>query len=327
MSPAEFNRRQFTLATVAACGAACTSVCTTVCTTGCVPSLSSTTGVVEITWGSRGESKGLFQKPRAITIDKQDLLYVVDMTGRVQVFDRDGQFQRSWHTPTIENGKPSGLEMSNDDLLMVADTHYFQVLFYTRTGKRLPERTIGGVTGNDPGTFNFVTDVVQDSRDNYYISEYGEVDRIQKLSPDREFLYQWGSQGMGKGQFQRPNSLVMGPNDHLWIADSCNHRIKVYDVGLAKPKLVAMWGQHGHAPGKLRFPYDLLLDDEGHLLTVEFGNHRVQKFTLDGEALAVFGTAGRDEGQFTQPWGAALDTRGRLHVLDSYNHRIQRIRI
>lgn len=295
--------------------------------TGCISALSRSGGILEDVWGGRGEAKGLFQKPRAITVNSADQLFIVDMTGRIQVFDREGNFQRSWRTPTIENGKPSGMEISNDQHLMVADTHYFRVLFYTVDGKPLVERTLGGTNGNGPGEFNFVTDVVQDSQDNYYISEYGEVDRIQKLSPDGRFLHDWGSQGMGRDEFQRPNSMVMGPNDHLWIADACNHRIKVYDVGATQPKLVNVWGSHGDAPGQLRYPYDLVLNDRDELIVVEFGNHRVQKLTLDGQPIASFGTAGREAGQFTQPWGADIDSRGRLHVLDSYNHRIQRIRI
>jgi sugar lactone lactonase YvrE len=294
---------------------------------GCWRSVPLGSGLVESTWGARGDRKGLFQKPRAVTIDSRDRLYIVDMSGRVQVFDRDGEFLRSWHTPTIENGKPSGMEMSSDDLVMVADTHYFQVLFYTQEGEAVPDRTIGGLSGNGPGAFNFVTDVVQDSRENYYVSEYGEVDRIQKIGPDGQFAYQWGSQGGGDDQFQRPNSLAMGPNDHLWVADACNHRIKVYDVGQSVPKLVKIFGQHGDELGELRYPYDLIVTPDENLIVVEFGNHRVQRLTLDGQPIASFGTAGREEGQFTQPWGAALDSTGRLHVLDSYNHRVQRIRI
>ena len=295
--------------------------------TGCLPSTSASVGMVESVWGKRGETKGRFQRPRAITVDKQNRLYIVDMTGRIQVFDRDGAFQRVWRTPTIQNGKPSGLAMSNDGLVMVADTHYFQVLFYTKTGEPRPERTLGGTCGNGPGEFNFVTDVVQDSSGNYYISEYGEVDRIQKLAPNGQFIYQWGSQGSGERQFQRANSLAMGANDHLWIADSCNHRIQEYDVSGPDPRLVQVWGSHGQAAGQLRYPYDLVLTDDGNMIVVEFGNHRVQKLTLKGRPIASFGSAGRDEGQFTQPWGAALDSQHRLHVIDSYNHRVQRIRI
>ncbi len=295
--------------------------------TGCLPSTSASEGTLEEVWGKRGQRKGQFQRPRAITVDDEDRLYIVDMTGRIQVFDRGGVFQRAWRTPTIENGRPSGLGISRDGLIMVADTHYFQVLFYTKLGEPQPNRTLGGTCGNSPGEFNFVTDVVQDSLGNYYVADYGEVDRIQKLDPNGQSIYQWGSQGSGKRQFQRPNSLAMGPNDHLWVADACNHRIQVYDVAVSAPRLVQVWGSHGVAAGQLRYPYDLILTDDENLIVVEFGNHRVQKFGLDGQAVASFGSAGRDEGQFTQPWGAAVDSRNRVHVLDSYNHRVQRIRI
>src|SRR5687768_12251897 len=37
-------------------------------------------------WGRRGISKGRLQKPRAITIDGNDQLYIVDMTARIQAF-------------------------------------------------------------------------------------------------------------------------------------------------------------------------------------------------------------------------------------------------
>ena len=41
-------------------------------------------------WGRRGISDGRLQKPRAMAIDGHDLLYIVDMTARIQVFTTDG---------------------------------------------------------------------------------------------------------------------------------------------------------------------------------------------------------------------------------------------
>ena len=43
-------------------------------------------------WGSRGLGDGRFHKPRAVASDSEQRLYIVDMTGRVQVFDKDQQF-------------------------------------------------------------------------------------------------------------------------------------------------------------------------------------------------------------------------------------------
>lgn len=263
-------------------------------------------------------------KPRAITIDSEDRLYIVDKTARIQVFDRDGNFLRGWRTPASKNGKPCGLSMSHDNLLMVADTHYFRVLFYTLDGELLEEKTIGGTCGRGPGEFGFVTDVVQDSKGNYYVSEYGDFDRVQKFDPDGEFVYQLGGHGQEVGQFQRPQGLFMDPNDQLWIADACNGRIQVFDVSGEEPKFVKCWGDVGTELGQIRYPYQMHLDGEGHIYICEFANHRIQKFTLDGKSLGAWGGAGREPGQLHQPWAMAVDSVGDFHVVDSYNHRMQR---
>src|SRR3954465_2618110 len=82
-------------------------------------------------WGSLGGGNGQFSKPRAIAIDKEDQLYIVDMTARIQVFDTDGKFIRSWQTPQQHSGRPTGLTISTvDGNLMVADTHYYRILTY-----------------------------------------------------------------------------------------------------------------------------------------------------------------------------------------------------
>ena len=275
-------------------------------------------------WGRRGIGKCLFQKPRAITSDANNNLYIVDMTGRIQVSDADGKFIRDWTTPERKNGKPCGLTFSQDGLLMVADTHYFRVLFYHPDGTLVEDRTIGGEPGRGPGQFGFVTDVVQDTEGNYYISEYGDYDRIQKFTPEGEYVYEWGGHGQEEGEFLRPQGLVMDEKDHLWVADASNHRIQVFDVSGDRPELLKSFGTPGSKLGELRYPYDLFLDGEGHLFVLELGNHRVQKFTLDGQTLGAWGNAGREVGELHGPWAMCSDSKGRIHVLDSYNHRLQR---
>lgn len=293
---------------------------------GCTPG-ASPSGEPDLMWGRRGLSEGRLQKPRAMAIDKQDNLYMVDMTGRIQVFTPDGEYLRGWRTPEFKNGRPTGLGFDRNGNLMVADTHYYRVLFYTPMGKLLEDQTIGGVCGHGPGEFEFVTECAQDSQGNYYVSEYGEYDRIQKFSAKGEFLFQWGSHGSDPGQFKRPQSLAVDENDRLWVADACNHRIQVFEATGGEAKPVRIWGEHGSEPGQLSYPYDVILDGKGHLYVAEFGNHRVQKFTLEGESLRVWGTNGRREGELYQPWALVMDSKGRIHILDTYNHRVQRIRL
>jgi sugar lactone lactonase YvrE len=262
-----------------------------------------------------------------MAIDRQDRVYIVDKTARIQVFTTSGEFLRGWRTPASENGKPTGLSIDRDGNLLVADTHYFRMLVYTPDGDLLTARTLGGVPGHAPGQFGLVTDAVQDSRGCYYVAEYGEYDRIQKFSPQGEFLFQWGGHGSQPGQFVRPQNLAVDQHDHVWVADACNHRVQVFDATGSSARLVRMWGVEGSDPGQLRYPYDLLLDGEGHVYVCEFGNHRIQKFTLDGSLVGAWGAQGRSHQQLHNPWALARDSRGRIHVVDTYNHRVHRIRL
>ncbi len=278
-------------------------------------------------WGKLGLADGRFQKPRAMTIDSNDEIYIVDKTGRVQVFDVDGNFLRLWHTPAIETGKPTGLGIDHQGNIMVADTHYFRVLFYTRTGELLEDKTIGGTNGPDIGQFAFVTDAVQDSKGNYFISEYGEFDRIQKYASDGQFICRFGETGDKPLQFSRPQCMMLDKEDHLWITDACNHRIQVIRCDQDQPELVSMIGGPGEALGQFRYPYNLWLDGDHGLYVAEFGNHRVQKLTRSGEPILAWGHPGRGVGELQQPWAIVKDSKGRLHILDTGNNRVQRVSI
>ncbi|MHC4181097.1 MAG: beta-propeller domain-containing protein, partial [Planctomycetota bacterium] len=277
---------------------------------GCGKDLSDL-GELEEVWKLQGVSPGRLQKPRAMGIDRQDRLYIVDMTARIQVFDTKtivkgkGKFLRFWRTPANEVGKPTGLSIGRNGNVLVADTHYYRVLIYSPNGDLL--KTIGGTKGQGPGEFELVRDVVQDSQGNYYVAEMGENDRIQKFSPEGKFLLQWGGHGGAPGQLARPESLAVDEKDRIWVADACNHRIQVFDN---QGNLLKTWGSEGRGPGKLYYPYDLVLGDDRTVYVCEFGNHRVQKFTYDREeipdanfrSLGCWGTCGRGGGQLFNPW-------------------------
>ena len=288
--------------------------------TGCIGQQSAEDAEAYI-WGKRGITKGRLQKPRAVAIDADDLLYLVDMTARIQVFDADGNYLHGWKTPASKNGRPSGLSFDRQGRLLVADTHYYQMLVYNREGAMIETANIGGQQGQEPGEFGFVTDAVEDSQGNFYIAEYGDFDRIQKFSPEGKFLLQWGGHGSELGQFRRPQNLAIDEQDRIWVVDACNHRIQVFDT---MGKLVKNWGEEGSEIGKMYYPYDLVLDGQKHIYICEYGNHRVQKFTLDGESLGVWGSNGKGPGQLHNPWALVQDSQGRLHILDSNNHRVQR---
>lgn len=299
----------------------------TLASAGCVPGGSSASA--DLVWGRRGFSAGRFLKPRAITIDADDQLYIVDTTGRIQVFDGDGNLLGFWKTPKTKNGRPTGLAIreateTDQALLLVADTHYYRMLVYQLDGKLVDDRQIGGTPGHGPGEFAFVTDAVCDQHGCYYIGEYGDSDRIQKFDPSGKFMTQWGGTGREPEKFVRPQSLVVDGTT-LWVVDACNHRIQRFDIEPEKPELIDIWGSEGEGEGQFYYPYDMALAGDGSVLICEYGNQRVQRFDANGTPIAQWGGPGFEPGQLYQPWGIVIDSKDRVHVLDSNNHRVQRL--
>jgi DNA-binding beta-propeller fold protein YncE len=279
----------------------------------------------ELVWGRHGTRPGDVHRPRAVAIDAQDRVFLVDFTARIQAYDRHGEFLgHSWQTPDYRNGRPSGISIDQDGNLLVSDSHYHCIRIYSPEGQEL--RVIESDKSDALGPFDYVADVVQDEDRNYYVAEFGsERQRIRKLGPDGKLLKVWGAQGMEPGQFSRIRALALGPDGNLYVADACNHRIQVFD---RDGKVVRVWGESGEAPGQLSYPYDLAFGRDGDtpvLYVMEYGNHRVQKFTPEGQSLGTWGGPGRGPGQFKGPWALALDGKGRVHAVDTENHRVQRI--
>jgi DNA-binding beta-propeller fold protein YncE len=273
-------------------------------------------------WGQRGVRSGELFRPRAAVIDSDDRLWVVDFTARVQAFDLDGNHLGvTFTTPDYRNGRPSGLGLDRDGNLIVCDSHYHCLRVYTADGAEL--RVIGGTAGQEPGQFGYVSDAVQDPDGFYYLSEFGQNDRITKLDADGKFVTCWGSCGTGPGQFQRLRALALGPDGLLYAADACNHRVQVFTRDGA---FVREFGGEGEGPGRMQYPYDLAFAPDGELYVAEYGNQRVQKFTPEGEPLGTWGSPGGQPGQLNRPWALAVDRRGRVHVIDTENHRVQRVR-
>jgi len=58
----------------------------------------------------------------------------------------------------------------------------------------------------------------------------GQTARIQKFTPQGEFIMEWGEIGVEHGQFRTPHALAFDSQGRLWIADRGNHRLEIYDA-------------------------------------------------------------------------------------------------
>ncbi len=277
----------------------------------------------DLVWGKHGVQPGDLARPRAVAIDGEDRLYIVDFTARIQVYDLDGKhLGQTWTTPDFRNGRPSGLGIDKDGRLIVCDSHYHCIRIYSPDGTEL--KKFGGEAGTKPGQWGYVSDCVQDKDGFYYVSEFGQNDRITKIDAEGKFVACWGEPGQGPGQLNRVRALALSPaGGLLYAADACNHRIQVFTLN---GEFVRQFGEPGSGPGQFHYPYDLAFGPDGSLYVAERGNCRVQKFSADGKSLGTWGSPGKAPGQLADPWALAVDRFGRVHVVDTENHRVQRIR-
>ena len=263
-----------------------------------------------------GTQPGDMVRPRAIAIDREDRLFIVDFTARIQVYDCDGNYLGpTWNTPDYRNGRPSGLSIDRDGNLLLSDSHYSCIRIYSPQGVEL--KMLGPSSGTPEG-ISYVSDAVQDEDGNYYLAEFGDRHRDLKWDADGHFLQAWGSTGTGPEEFGRIRALCLGPDRNLYVVDATNHRIQAYT---REGELVRTIGGPGDQPGQFSYPHDMAFNAAGEMVVVERGNHRVQKLSITGAPLACWGGPGKEPGLLHEPWALAIDSRGRVHVVDTENHR------
>jgi len=284
---------------------------------GCAQDGASAPTAPLLAFGRTGMGPGEFSYPRAAVLGSDELVRIVDKAARIQSYSLDGGFLRDWKTPEMQAGMPTGLGADNEGRIYVADTHYARVLIYDSQGRLLEKF---GSFGTGPGQFGLPTDVAVARDGCLYVSEYGVNDRVSKFTPQHEWLFSFGGKDAGQAALRRPQSLLVAPDDTVWVADACNHRICHFD---AAGRFLGSIGKPGRGSGELRFPYGLDRLSDGSFVVAEFGNNRVQRFDSSGRSLGVWGTPGRGPGQLAYPWAVAALPADRVLIVDSGNNRVQ----
>jgi sugar lactone lactonase YvrE len=129
---------------------------------------------------------------------------------------------------------------------------------------------------------------------------------------------------IGVGELLMPRNTAVGPDGRLYVADSGNHRIVVFDGNEA----VLRFGEFGDQQGQFNEPWGIAVDD-AYIYVADTWNHRIQKFTLDGEFVLSFGQSGIAETPesapsfFFGPRAITLLDNNQLAVTDTGNHRLQ----
>ncbi len=118
----------------------------------------------------------------------------------------------------------------------------------------------------------------------------------------------------GPGRLLQPVGVAVSPGAELFVADSGNQRISVFDE---QGTFLRAFGQQGDGPGELDRPMHLAFGPEGLLYVAEYINDRISVFRQDGTFVRHVKPEGVDA-----PSGVAVDAAGMMYVADFYNHRV-----
>ena len=133
-----------------------------------------------------------------------------------------------------------------------------------------------------------------------------------------------GCPGSYPQMLNEPRGLFVTINFALYVADSRNHRIQVFQQGVSIGKTAVGDG----APGtiSLNIPTTVVLDADGYLFISEHLNCRIVGSGPDGFRCVIgcTGTSGAAPDLLLTPQSMSFDSYGNIFVADSGNNRIQK---
>lgn len=254
-------------------------------------------------------------QPNGVVVDRAGNIYVADAyVGAVFIFH-----PQSRTVTMIAHGRDAhfkaitGLAMDDSDRLFVADVQAKQVLVFDPSHKL--EATFGldrfsqptGLAIDPENRFLYVVDSKKEcvfvyDADNYkYLRTVGGP---QKKPGDED-----------PGAFTRPTNAAVDGEGNLYVADTLNNRIQIFD---SAGGFISMFGKAGDKPGFLARPKGISVDSDGHIWVVDGQMEVVQVFNRDGTLLGWLGGHGTLPGQFILPVGITVDKQNRVYVTEAY---------
>lgn len=216
--------------------------------------------------------------------------------------------------------KPLGMAVDGDCNLYVVDGTLRRVVVYDQDGEYLT--AFGGkdkferpshVAVDADARYAFVVDTGGVSTDQHRI-------RVFDIATG-EVAYDIGHRGTGQGEFNLPKDIAVGPDGRVYVVDSSNFRVQVFE---ADGTYVHTFGSIGVQPGQFSRPKGLATDPDGNVYVTDaaFGNFQI--FNPAGQLLLFIGTRSTSAGaaKYMLPAGIAVDEDGRVYMVDQFFRKV-----
>lgn len=270
--------------------------------------------------GEEPRGEGL-NKPNSIAVFQGRIFLSDSVDAVIHVFDvPNGRHFKIGEAGPGKLSKPLGIDVDRSGNLYVADSGAKAVMVYSKDGKFL--RRIGNAKW-----FDRLANVTVDPRgDRIYLVDVGGVasqqHRVRVVdAASGELLFDFGKRGKDPGNFNFPRDLVVGKDGRLYVVDSGNFRVQVFD---RDGKFLKSFGSIGRQLGQFARPKEIAVDPAGNIYVVDtaFGNFQI--FSPEGELLMFIGSRSEQDGpaRYMLPAGIYVDEDGRVYMVDQWFRKI-----
>jgi DNA-binding beta-propeller fold protein YncE len=248
-------------------------------------------------WGTLPEAVCLGEMSKLAVDSRGDVYVFQRIDPPVVVFDREGQYARSFGSGQIADAH--GIFISADDRVWLVDRGQHRIVVCDRQGDVL--FTVGecGVA-RFQAPFNHPTDVAVAANGDFYVSDgYGNT-MVHWFDADGGHRKSWGAPGDGPGQFVTPHGIAVLADGRVIVGDRENNRIQVFS---AEGDYLSEWD------GVYK-PMDIYVDGGG-LIHVTDQIPRLSLLTDDGTII------GRCMPAPKEGHGVRGDTDGTLYIAET----------
>ena len=221
-----------------------------------------------LSFGRKGESVGMLNKPWSMAVNDRDEIAVVDHDNhRVSVFSSDGTHLRSfgrWGNNDGEFRNPKGIAFDSYGNIVVADSWNHRVQVFDSNGNFLSKF---GQQGSRANQLKYPEGLSINGNGDIIVADRGNK-LIKIFSSSGGYLRKFG----GAGSLVEPYHCIQH-GQYFIVSDHGDGSIKMFDLG---GKLISQFGKQGNKDGEFNQPRYLSVNKEGLLMVCDAGNHRVQ---------------------------------------------------
>ena len=183
--------------------------------------------------GKEGSGRQQFHYPDGITISPiTGQVYIADYSNdRIQVLNPDLTFSHSFGKRGSANGqfqRPRDIAIDSQGLVYVADSWNHRIQKFTPDGKFVAQF---GSEGSGPGQLQYPHGITIDTAGTglVYVSENSGY-RVSVFTSNGVFVSSFGRRGSNIDQFNIPAELTFDKEGFLYVCDSGNKRLVIYEV-------------------------------------------------------------------------------------------------